>query len=419
MKSRLFLSLCFVTLFSTSFAQYNDPNIAKPSSGYGADGTHPVNVISFQNPNFTSKNIEIYHPADIQTPVPTIFYSHAYGGNISDNISGMLNFVAMKGYAIVFVPYQTLGVTVEERYTNLLSGFRMAARNYPSVIDTTRVGFMGHSFGGGASFGLAHQCFTENNWGSNGRFIYALAQWYSYRLDDNDLSTFPSDTKVLVEVFDDDTINDHRMAIDVFNRINITADEKDYIILKSDTINGYIYSAEHNVPSTSVAFDAFDYYAYYRFIDALADYTFHESTSGKLTALGNGSPEQATMPGGLKSLVQTDSPTTSYPESKYTFPCSNSTENPRIDKCVETTEVNNIAGEENDPIIYPNPVKDIFRLKQKINATECTIDIYSVSGEKLMAVQSSQSDNFVNVSALPSGIYLVKAGEVYTRLLKL
>ena len=32
----------------------------------------------------------------------------------------MLNFVAMKGYAIVFVPYQTLGVTVEDRYANLV-----------------------------------------------------------------------------------------------------------------------------------------------------------------------------------------------------------------------------------------------------------------------------------------------------------
>lgn len=418
MKFRILISLWLVSLFSSVFAQYNDPNIPKPVSGYGADGTHTVGVISFVNPNFTSKNIEIYYPSDIQTPVPTIFYSHAYGGNISDNISGMLNFVAMKGYAIVFVPYQTLGVTVEDRYANLLNGFRMAARNYPAVIDTTRVGFMGHSFGGGASFGLAHQCFTENNWGSNGRFIYALAQWYSYQLDDHALSSFPADTKVLVEVFDDDTTNDHRMAIDVFNHINISAAEKDYILLKSDTINGYVYSAEHNVPSTSVAFDAYDYYAYYRFIDALADYAFHGSAAGKLTALGNGSVEQVTMPGGLKPLVQTDTPFTSYPESKYTFPCSSS-DNPRSDQCVGTTEINDVVAVHQEPLIYPNPVTNAFRLKQNENTSGAKIGIYSVSGEKLMELDSRGSDKEINVSFLPAGIYVLKAGQTYTRMLKL
>jgi hypothetical protein len=117
-------------------AQYNDPAIPKPSNGYGADGNHTIQVITFSNPNFTNKNIEIYYPGDLTTKVPTIFYSHAYGGNISANISGMLNFVARKGYAIVYVPYQTTGVTVQDRYTNLLQGFRLAARTYPNIIDT-------------------------------------------------------------------------------------------------------------------------------------------------------------------------------------------------------------------------------------------------------------------------------------------
>ena len=118
----LFLNIAFM------HAQYNDPNFPKPSSGYGSDGTHTVGVISFTNPYFTSKDIEIYHPSDISTPVPTIFYSHAYGGNNSTNISGVLNFIAQKGYAVVYVPYQTTGVTNDERYDNLLHGFTKAAR---------------------------------------------------------------------------------------------------------------------------------------------------------------------------------------------------------------------------------------------------------------------------------------------------
>jgi hypothetical protein len=187
MKKQFFV-LLFLCFASKVCAQYSDPNIAKPTSGYGSDGTHTVGNISFTNPNYVLKDIEIYYPSDLTTPVPTIFYSHAFGGNVSANISGLLNFVAMKGYAIVYVPYQTTGVTVSERYDNLLSGFRKAARDYPTIIDTTRVGFLGHSFGGGASFANSLACFTENNWGQNGRFIYALAQWYSLLEKPDDLS---------------------------------------------------------------------------------------------------------------------------------------------------------------------------------------------------------------------------------------
>jgi hypothetical protein len=200
-------------VFYGVYAQYSDPNFSKPSGGYGSDGPHTIGVISFTNPNYTAKNIEVYYPSDVVGKVPTIFYNHAFGGNNSANIIGMLNFVAQKGYAIVFVPYQTTGVTVGERYTNLLHGFRLAARTYPDIIDTTRVGFMGYSFGGGAAFGNAFACINDNSWGANGRFIYALAQWYSFNISQSQLQSFPADVKVLIEVFDDDETNDHRMAL--------------------------------------------------------------------------------------------------------------------------------------------------------------------------------------------------------------
>ena len=144
---KLLLLLGTLLAFFIATAQYSDPNIPKPTSGYGADASHTVAVKSFVNPAYPSRNIVIYHPGDIATKVPTIFYSHGYGGNSPVSITGMLEFVAKKGYAIVFVPYQTLITTVEENYDNLLNGFRKAARVYPGIIDTTKVGFMGQVCG--------------------------------------------------------------------------------------------------------------------------------------------------------------------------------------------------------------------------------------------------------------------------------
>jgi hypothetical protein len=61
---------------------------------------------------------------------------------------------------------------------------------------------------------------------------------------------------MITQVYDEDTVNDHRMAIDIFKNINISATEKDFIYFKSSTINGYNYITDHAMPSSRKAFDA-------------------------------------------------------------------------------------------------------------------------------------------------------------------
>ena len=90
----IFYFLLFVT-FSVNGQIYTGP-IPKPTSGYGVDGSYTVATHSFANPNFPGHDIVIYYPTGITLPVPTLFYSHAFGGNDPDNISGFLNFVAKK-----------------------------------------------------------------------------------------------------------------------------------------------------------------------------------------------------------------------------------------------------------------------------------------------------------------------------------
>lgn len=401
-----FFALAFSQI---AFAQYADPNYAIPAVGYGSNGSHTVAVETFENVNFPDHTVNVYHPGDITTPVPTIFYSHAYGGNDPENIIGMLEFVAKKGYAIVYVPYQTLATTsIQERYDNLKAGFRKAAQDYPEIISTDKVGFMGHSFGGGASFAIAHELFTTDGWGTNGRFIYALAQWYSYYADNTLLGSYPDNTKVLIEVFADDTTNDHRMAIDIFNHLNVDASEKDYVVVSSSTVNGYSYEATHSLPNTATAFDALDYYAYYRFIDALADYAFNGNTSGKDVALGHGSTAQVTMPGEMAPLQSFSNPSPMHLQSYYEFPCNNEDENPRIDYCTTTAGIEEISA--NSVTLYPNPATDVLNITTTLPAL--TINIYNTIGQQVNHYELNQNATTINLQALPKGLYLVEVNGI-------
>lgn len=398
MKSFFYFTILLVFNSLTSFGQTYTGPIPKPTSGYGADGSYAVATQSFSNPNFAGHDIIIYYPAGITSPVPTIFYSHAFGGSNPDNISGFLNFVAKKGYAIVFVPYQILG-GVQQKYTNLLEGFIKAAHDYPNIIDTTKVGFVGHSFGGGAVFANAYHCFTKRNWGQSGRFMITMAQWYSYNISQTELQSFPNDVKLLTIVYENDVTNDHRMANDIFNTINISASEKDYLRVRSDTISGYVYLADHFVPNNS-DYNALDYYAYYRLFDAMCDFVFNGSIAGKDVALGNGSPSQITMPGGMHNLIHSEVPTFANAQSTYQFPCSSS-DNPRQEYCSEDLSVSDTST--NTQIaMFPNPAKTMFYIE-----TDKAISQIEILNQKGQLVKTSNTKNIV-ISELPNGLYLVK-----------
>jgi hypothetical protein len=348
MKVILQIILTALLLFSCSKNDDSEPTtpssvdddlagpISRPQSGYGTDGTYSVATISFPSPLYSGKNVTLFYPKGITSPRPTIFYSHPYGGEESSYNIGLYEFIAKKGYVVVFAPYPTTGVTIDERYSTLWESFKKAVTDYPNIIDTSKVGFMGHSFGGGASFALAHKGFIDEGWGQNGRFIFAMAQWYAHQITNVDLQSFPANTKLITQVYDDDVTNDHRLAIDIFNNITIANSEKDFIVIKKSVLPNYTYTAEHTLPNTQTAYDAYDYYGIYRLLDALIDYSFNGNAAGKNVALGNGSSEQITMPSyngqALSPLVVTDNPTPAYPQSKYQFQCS-SINNPRIGNC--------------------------------------------------------------------------------------
>jgi Secretion system C-terminal sorting domain len=407
MKANLMKTVIYSVILATfysfnAFGQLYTGPIPKPTSGYGSDGSYSIAIESFSNPNYPTEDIKIFYPSGQTSSVPTIFYSHGFGGYDPVNVVGLLNFVARKGYAIVFVPYQTTGVTSAQRYENLLSGFIKSARDFPNIIDTTRVGFMGHSFGGGATFANAFFCFDSLNWGLSGRFMFASAQWYSLNISQAELLAFPSDVKLVTMVYENDVTNDHRMANDIFNTINIPSTEKDYLLVKSDTISAYTYDAIHGLPNTASAFDALDYYAIYRILDALCDYTFNASLVGKEVALGNGSSTQITMPGGMHNLIQSDAPIFSNPDSTYTYPCS-SFQNPRWMYCNSVTSITeNIT---NSAVsIFPNPAKTLFFVET--DEAIAQIDLLNQQGQ-LVITSNSKS---IPISELPSGLYFVKVG---------
>ncbi|WP_157811798.1 T9SS type A sorting domain-containing protein [Tenacibaculum sp. SZ-18] len=397
-----------ITLFlaiSNCFGQYEGP-VPAITSGYGSFGTNGISVSYITNDNFLARDISVFYPKGITTAVPTIFFLHGWGGIYPSFSQETINNLVSNGYAVVHVPYKSFGVTNAERYTTLFDGFVKAAQNLPNIIDTSRVGFYGHSLGGGAVPRISYRLFTENNWGANGKFIYCDAPYYSFELGTSSLANFPTDCKMLTVLYDKDDINDLRMGMDVFNNISIDSNNKDCIIVYPDSVSGYVYEANHSEAAqytTNSVYNAYDYYITFRLLNALADYTFTGNLTAKDIALGNGSAAQVSMGSQLNPLTVTDNPSPIYPESIYTNPCSDPI-NERTAFCSAILSLNEIDSQSENISIYPNPTENQLTIDIDEIQSEFTVSIFDMNGKLIL---ESSNQKILDLNVIETGVYFI------------
>lgn len=311
----------------------------------------------------------------------------------------------------MFVPSPTSQSTVT-RYYNMQNGFEYAARQYPSIIDTTRVGFAGHSFGGGACFGIAKNLANEHNWGSNGRFLLPTAQWYSYNISQSELQNYPANTKLLTILYEDDHVCDHRMAIDIFNTISIPDADKDIALARSTIYTAaYPYMADHVAPNTSARFDAMDYYLLFRLTDAMMDFVFNNNPFAQSTALGDGDPEQIELATGLRDLIVTDQPSPSFPESGYGYPCTSGL-NPRAGYCASVVREQGPQGGE--PLAYVNANRNVLVLRDFPEGNSFTL--MNAMGQLVLEGVVASSVNELELGGYAAGVYIVSSNETAHRI---
>ncbi|HEY0944360.1 MAG TPA: hypothetical protein VGD81_03805 [Opitutaceae bacterium] len=319
---------------------YDGP-VPSPSDAYGRPGPYAVVTETFPSPAWPGQVVTVYRPDGVTGPCPTWFFAHGFSVKDPAHYREFLSHLASHGAVVVFSPYPTALLRVAENHAILYAGYVEAAKRYPNLIDTSRVGFAGHSYGAGALPAVALRAVRERGWGSNGLALFLLAPWYCYFVSDADLASFPAGTQAVVQIYEDDTMNDHRIAIDLFTHLNIPDDDKDFLMVRSDRIDGYNYIASHRVPagaSTSgegVAFNALDAWGILRVAQALGASAWQRDPAARAVALGNGSAEQTQMgvtPDGraLRPMVQTDRPVALFPSSRYVQPWDGSL-NPRFD----------------------------------------------------------------------------------------
>ncbi|MDE1153498.1 MAG: hypothetical protein PW788_13260 [Micavibrio sp.] len=301
-----------------------DGGIAAPAAGiYGANGPYGMQTQTIKNDLATSKDVTVFFPTGGDAaPRPVIFFSHAYGAtDWKVAYAQFVPHIVSLGYIVVYAPYPTLGDTIDGRYNVIWHGFELAVAKFGNSMDLTRVGFVGHSFGGGTVPAMAYKGIIGRGWGSAGAFAYALAPWYSYQITNADMQQFPKQVTLLWQIYGADTANDHRMAIDMYNAAQGGAAKTIFQYVQSQTIGTCTMQATHSTPGRNIAL-RLKQYSVFREFDALADYSFNGSKEGlaEITNPDKDAPMQATR--------VAETPEATRPQSEFMFPWDNS-RNPR------------------------------------------------------------------------------------------
>ncbi len=261
---------------------------------YGNFGQLTVTRNAIQHPDSTVPTpVSVFVPgnATAQNRRPVVFFAHGFGGFDYRFYEGLLRQLTSNGYIVVFAPYTpNLFTTHANRYQQMWSGFQIAVERYSNLMDTSRVGFAGHSYGAGALPEMTKRGVAQG-WGNNGLFIFSMAPWYSWG---SDFSSIPAKAKLVVQIYWEDGTNEHLIAQnDLWKKLNHLTERK-WQTVRSAQCRCSL-KAGHSVPVTSGEqgtsdsggdLNAQDYWSVWRRLHALSDYTFNNNAAAKDIAFG-------------------------------------------------------------------------------------------------------------------------------------
>ncbi len=314
--------------------------VPAPTDAWGAAGPHAVEQRQFTNLAYPLMEVTVFLPTGAEGVRPTWFFSHGFGGTDPQVYRTLLEHLCSQGYVVVYASYPTIA-SHAVRYETLNSGFVQAAERFPTRIDTSRVVFAGHSYGGGATPRMALRAVKERGWGAAALGLWVMAPWFSLELSDTDLAGFPSHARAVYQVYQDDLSNDFRIAVDLFGKLPLPAAQKCYMQVNADLVGSYDYQAAHSLPTSEhlttdgrwSPYDAFDSWAVQRLASAFSASLFAADEAARALVFADGADHEIALgsaPGGrtLRPVLCQARPLPVYPMSRYAWPWT-ADENPR------------------------------------------------------------------------------------------
>lgn len=246
------------------------------SVAYGAVGSHDVST-------YTEKEFGesiVYYPTDIgaMPRTPLIFFLPGFGSQDHNDYRSLLRFIASHGYSVIYAKdYYADTATFIRWFEKILDD----TNNVLPYVDTTRIGVIGHSSGGGDTFKILDY-FSKKGYGENGRFLMGLDPWFAFDMNSDMMRHLPANTNLIIQRYEHPehhNTQDPRITLSEYALLDsIAENKKDYQVFTPAT---------HGYPTGAQPYSAMQ--GLLEPLGALMAYTFENEEQAHDKALENGS----------------------------------------------------------------------------------------------------------------------------------
>ncbi len=241
----------------------------------------------------------LYRPKilDSAHKIPVVLFAPGWGSKNYLDYNTILSFIASQGYAALYVsdPSEYDPQKIISRFSEVLEN-----KTLLKYLDTSRIGVVGHSSGGGFAFVII-KYFADKGLGKNGMFIFSMDPWFAFGMGSEDFKNFPKNCSVVIQQFGDSGGTDPRIALTIFDKLSSLGDKnRDYQVYK-DLNHAYPFGSGVDYSQKQVILQP---------LDALMDLTFWKKEEAYPYALelGTDSPYGS---------VQEVKPSVEYPWKCY------------------------------------------------------------------------------------------------------
>ena len=287
------------------------PGPAQPPTGPGSNTPCGRTDVRLTNPSVADAIYVSYPTGTAAVPTtggtcgdasrPVLFLVHGYLANSNALYEGVINHFTRAGHIVVMGTYATDIANVQASADRALQAITAAVPQLERE-DLSRVGLVGHSLGGGMLPWVTQQVVARG-WGGSGLWMFSLAP---YQRIGTGTITLPAHARAAVEAYDQDTLVNRAVGIDIHRSLSLPAARKDHITVRTSSHGGATLTAQHTSPNSLIApEDGIKFFGIYRVGDLLSTCALRgTSCDADLSTMG-------TWPDGTPVLpsIVTDDPT--------------------------------------------------------------------------------------------------------------
>ena len=372
-----------------------------PAQPYYGPGGYSYPHSSFTFTKFGSDITDCYWIAEPDNPRPdsavvVVFWHGTTSNPVIDSVPNgqflFIEHIAQKGYTVIFPLYQYGGVTLpfQQQLTNGANVVNLALQELETGIDRVRpkrkngkilIGATGISRGGGMTMNVAtyHDILNLPSFDALCAFVPGAGQ---------SMLGIDTSTKILIVNGEDNTTNFAASQQAFDSLYHIPCSNKHLIQVNSDLYGTPQLIANHTFAGSGRRINTLDFYGSWKFAVGVFDCAFKNQNceycfgaDTLITYMGNWSDGMPVNPATI------------------------------MDTCGTYTGINYYDSPQAFVKIFPNPSNSYIYVDCKNGFT-----IYNLTGKCIM--QSNQPTTQINISDLPTGLYMLRTDNKVGRFIK-